>query len=61
MRAVLHWACRVTGGAEFVHCAGDIFHLCLDHSMHIVHVEQVEAFQTTMQDRDLAPGVAQAD
>lgn len=61
LRAVLHWACCVAGGAEFVYCAGDVFHLRLDHSLHVVHVEQVEALQTTMQDRDLAPGIAQAD
>lgn len=61
LRAVLHWAGCVAGGAEFVHRAGDVFHLRLDHCLHIVNVEQVEALQTTMQGRDLAPGVAQAD
>lgn len=61
LRRVLHWACGVAGGAEFVDHAGDVFHLPVDHRLHVVHVEQVEALQTTLQDRDLAPGVAQAD
>lgn len=61
MRAVLHRAGCIAGGAEFVHHPGDVFHLPVDHSLHVVHVEQVEALQTTLQDRDLAPGVAQAD
>lgn len=61
LRAVLHRARRVAGGAEFVHHACDVFHLPVDHSLDIVHVEQVEALQTTLQNRDLAPGVAQAD
>lgn len=61
LRAVLHRARRVAGGAEFVHHAGDVLHLPVDHSLDIVHVEQVEALQTTLQNRDLAPGVAQAD
>lgn len=61
LRAVLHRARGVAGGAEFVHHARDVFHLPVDHSLDIVHVEQVEALQTTLQNRDLAPGVAQAD
>lgn len=61
LRAVLHWAGCVAGGAEFVHHACDVFHLPVDHSLDIVHVEQIEALQTTLQNRDLAPGVAQAD
>lgn len=61
LRAVLHRACRVAGGAEFVHHSGDVFHLPVDHSLDIVHVEQVQALQTTLQNRDLAPGVTQAD
>lgn len=43
LRAVLHRARRVAGGAEFVHHAGDVFHLPVDHSLHVVHVEQVES------------------
>lgn len=57
----LQRARRVAGGAEFIHHARDVFHLPVDHSLDIVHVEQVEALQTTLQNRDLAPGVAQAD
>lgn len=60
LRGVLYWTRSGAGGAELVDHSGDVLHLPVHHSLHVVHVEQVEPLQTTLQSRDLAPGVAQA-
>lgn len=60
LRAVLYGTLGVAGGAELVHQASDVLHTSVHHGLHVVHVEQVELLQTTLQRRDLAPGVAQA-
>lgn len=60
MRGGLYWTCCVAGGAELVDHSSDVLHLSVHHSLHVVHVEQVEPLQATLQNRDLAPGIAQA-
>lgn len=60
LRAVLYGTLGVAGWAELVQHPGDVLHPSVHHGLHVVHVEQVELLQTTVQGRDLAPGVAQA-
>lgn len=60
LRAVLHRTRCGASGAELVDHTGDVLHLPFHHSLHVVHVEQVEPLQTTLQGRDLEPGVAEA-
>lgn len=60
LRGVLHWTRGVAGGAELVDHSSDVLHLSVHHSLHVVRVEQVKPLQATLQNRDLAPGVAQA-
>lgn len=60
LRGVLCWTLGGAGGAELVDHSGDVLHPSVHHGLNIVHVEQVERLQTTLQSRDLAPGVAQA-
>lgn len=60
MRGVLYWTRSVAGGAELVDHPSDVLHLSVHHVLHVVHVEQVDPLQATLQIRDLAPGVAQA-
>lgn len=59
VRGVLYWARSGAGGAELVDHSSDVLHLPVHHSLHVVHVYQVEPLQTTLQSRDLAPGIAQ--
>lgn len=60
LRTVLY--CTLVGarGAELVDHSSEVLHLSFHHSLHIVHVEQVELLQTTLQRSDVGPGVAQA-
>lgn len=60
LRGVLYCTLGGAGGAEFVDHSTDVLHPPVHHSLHVVHVEQVEPLQTTLQSRDLAPCVAQA-
>lgn len=60
LRGVLYWTRSGAGGAELVDHSSDVLHLSVHHSLHIVHIEQVEPLQTTLQSRDLAPGISQA-
>lgn len=57
---ILYWTMGGAGRAELVDHSSDVLHPSVYHSLHVVHVEQVEPLQTTLQSRDLAPGVAQA-
>jgi len=60
LRAVLYCTRCGASGAEFVDHSCDILHPSVHHSLHVIHVEQVEPLQTTLQSWDLNPGIAQA-
>lgn len=60
LRGVLYCTLARAGGAKLVDHSSDVLHPSVHHSLHVVHVEQVEALQTTLHSCDLAPGVAQA-
>ena len=60
LRAALYCTLAVAGRAELVDHSSDVLHPFVHKSLNVVHVEQVEPLQTTLQSRDLAPGIAQA-
>lgn len=59
LRGVLYCTLGCAGRANLVDHSGDVLHPSVHHSLYVVHVEQVEALQTTLQSHDLAPGIAQ--
>lgn len=49
LRASLGWTFSGTAGAELVDRSGDVLHSPVHHSLHILHVKEVDSLQSTLQ------------